>query len=79
MKPKTREEIEEQLSELEFIPNTGSLNEFSGLIIAREQVYATLLLEKQVKRIADLLQEKIEEDAASDNLSFAINLFKRDK
>lgn len=61
---RTPDEIEEELKGLD--SQIGEVNthfELAQLVIAREQVRAMLLLVGQVKRIADMLGEKIDRDA----------------
>jgi hypothetical protein len=45
-------------------------------VIAREQVRATLLLAAQVKRVGDLLEQKIEEDLGAHALELSTKLYK---
>jgi len=47
------------------------VTDIPAFLVAKEQVHATLLLAEQVKRVGDLLEEKIEEDLESRSLRLA--------
>jgi hypothetical protein len=70
-----KQEVEKELDGMDaFIDDLP----FTNLIqanIARQQVRASLLLAEQVKRVGDLLAEKIEEDLASDQTEFMTRLY----
>lgn len=57
----TPDEIERELSSIDNnIGEAGTHFDLAQLVIAREQVRATILLMSQVKRIADLMGEKMD-------------------
>lgn len=73
----TFEEIENELARLDGqIGDGGSAAAYCQFVIAREQVRATLLLAAEVKRVGDLLEEKIEEDLGSQVRQFSTKLYK---
>lgn len=75
----TPDEIEHELSSIDNnIGESGSHFELAQLVIAREQVRATMLLMAQVQRIADLLGEKMDRDAGDSNTDFMTRLYKVD-
>ncbi len=65
-------DLERRTAEGEYATNTES----AQLAIMRSQVRASLLLAAQVKRIADLLEEKNEEDASNRAQDFMTELYK---
>lgn len=67
----TFEEIEMQLSRVKVADDNIEAQ------IAREQVRALLILAVQVKRVGDLLEDKIEMDASDNNLDFMTRLYSK--
>ena len=73
-------EIEGQLRSLDNqIGDGGSALGYCQFVIAREQVRATLLMVAQLKRLGDLLEDKIEMDASDNNLDFMTRLYDIEK
>lgn len=71
-------EIENELQRLDsLLSDGGSSTDNCQFAVACEQVRATLLLAAQIKRVGDLLEEKIEEDASSSALEFMTKLYSR--
>jgi hypothetical protein len=66
------QQIERELSGLDLFMEGMSYSD----VIAREQVRATLLLAAQVKRLGNLLEEKIEEDLDARSRDFMTKLYK---
>lgn len=68
-------EIERELSTLDLFMNDISYSDgLLQLVIAREQVRATLLLAAQVKRVGDLLEELSDEPGS--DIDFSTKLYK---
>ena len=69
------EEIERELSTLDLFARDMSYSDgLLQLVIAREQVRATLLLAAQVQRVGDLLEELSDEPGS--DIDFSTNLYK---
>lgn len=75
----TFDEIENELRRLEDQNgDAGSATEWYQFVISREQVRATLLLAAQVKRVADLLGQQIDEAHGEHQQEFMTKLYKVD-
>jgi hypothetical protein len=72
----TFEEIGNALNAWErYLGKEGTNTDDLALGIALEQVRATLLLAAQVQRVADLLGQKIDQDASDDNTDYMTRLY----
>lgn len=58
-----------------YIAYASTREMITQLELMQTQVRATLLLAAQVQRIADLLEDKIDQDAAENNLDFVTRLY----
>lgn len=74
----TPDEIENAVSRLDGLIDSGTAVEMAQFAISREQVRATMLLTMQVKGIADLLEKQNDREVAESTVDFMTRLHKAD-
>lgn len=71
-------EIENDLLRADITIGKCSMDALAQAILLQAHVRATLLLAAQIKRVGDLLGDKIDQDAGDRNTDFMTNLYKVD-